>query len=341
MKIYTTVPTENPVAAGDLFHALESIGYDGAFTYETKHDPFLPLAVAAGHTERIALGTAIAIAFARNPMNLANIGYDLQVASRGRFILGLGSQIRPHIVNRYSSPWSHPARRMRELVLATRAIWDAWQGAAPLRFAGEFYRHTLMTPAFDPGPNPHGSPRIFLAGVQPRMIEVAGEVADGFIAHPFTTRRSLEDHILPALRKGFATSGRRRDQFEVMCVALIATGETDTEMAANREVVRKQLAFYGSTPAYRPTLDSHGWGDLHVELNGMSKQGMWDEMAALVSDEMLETIAVVAPRRQMAAALHARFSGLADAVSLENTRSPDPRNFADIVAAFRTPPPRA
>jgi probable F420-dependent oxidoreductase len=335
MKIYTTVPVENPRDAGQLFQRLERIGYDGAFTYETKHDPFLPLAVAADHTESIALGTAIAIAFARNPMTLANVGYDLQVASGGRFILGLGSQIRPHIVNRYSSVWSKPARRMREMILAIRAIWDAWEGKSALHFDGEFYRHTLMTPAFDPGPNPFGPPRIFTAGVQPRMTEVAGEVADGFIAHPFCTRESLRTHTLPALARGLETAGRRRQDFEVVCVTLVATGETTAEVNAAREVVRKQLAFYGSTPAYRPTLDCHGWGDLQPELNRLSKAGRWDDMATCISDEMLEAIAVVARRPDVAAAVEERLSGLADSVSMENTRAPDPQNFGDIVRAMK------
>ncbi|TFH24268.1 MAG: TIGR03617 family F420-dependent LLM class oxidoreductase [Myxococcales bacterium] len=335
MKVYTTVPVENPAEAGTLFHHLERIGYDGAFSYETKHDPFLPLAVASLHTEKIALGTAIAIAFARNPMTLANIGYDLQVASQGRFILGLGSQIRPHIVNRYSSVWSRPAARMREMVLAIRAIWDAWEGSSKLCFEGEFYRHTLMTPAFDPGPNPFGPPRIFVAGVQPRMTEVAGEVADGFVAHPFATRKSLEEVVIPALARGREKSGHRHAGFEIMCVTLLATGETPEEIDANKEVVRKQLAFYGSTPAYRPTLDCHGWGELQPELNAMSKQGRWDDMAGRITDEILESIAVVAPRRDAAAAITQRLAGLADSVSIENTRAPDPSNFADIVADLK------
>ena len=333
MKIYTTVPTANPLDAGALFSNLEDIGYDGAFSFETKHDPFLPLAVAAGHTKRLRLGTAIAIGFARNPMNLANIGYDLQLASEGRFILGLGSQIRPHIVNRYSSQWSKPARRMREMVLAIRAIWEAWQSAGKLRFEGDFYRHTLMTPAFDPGPNPHGTAKIYLAGVQPRMIEVAGEVADGLITHPFCTRRSLEDHILPAVERGRRL---RREEgsgtIDVISVTLVATGRDANELDIAREVVRKQLAFYGSTPAYRPTLDCHGWGDLQPKLNDLSKQGRWDDMARLISDEILEEIAVVGLRDEIPAKLARRVSGLVDSVSIENTRLPDPTHFADIVA---------
>lgn len=335
MKIYTTVPTANPLDAGPLFRNIEAIGYDGAFSFETKHEPFLPLVVAAEHTTRISLGTAIAIGFARNPMNLANIGYDLQVASRGRFILGLGSQIRPHITNRYSSVWSKPARRMREMVLAIRAIWDAWEGKSKLAFKGEFYNHTLMTPAFDPGPNPYGPPRIFTAGVQPLMTEVAGEVSDGFIAHPFATRKSLQENTLAALQRGLDKSRRKRSALEVVCVTLVATGETEAEVGAAKEVVRKQLAFYGSTPAYRPTLDCHGWGDLQPELNAMSKQGRWDDMAKLISDEILEAIAVVGPRHRIAAALTERLSGIADSASIENTRAPDPRNFSDIVADLK------
>jgi probable F420-dependent oxidoreductase len=335
MKIYTTVPVENPLDGGRLFKQLEDIGYDGAFSYETKHDPFLPLAVAAEHTETIKLGTAIAIAFARNPMTLANTGYDLQLASRGRFVLGLGSQIRPHIQNRYSSVWSKPAKRMREMVLAIRAIWDAWEGNTKLAFDGEFYRHTLMTPPFDPGPNPHGNARIHLAGVQPRMIEVAGEVGDGLIAHPFSTTKSMKEHILPALERGRAKSSRAGGDFEVVCVKLVATGDTDDEVGHNREVVRKQLAFYGSTPAYKPTLDCHGWGELQTELNALSKQGKWDEMGGLVSDDMLDAIAVCGKRDAIAPMLMERLDGLVDSVSIENTRNPDARNFDDIVAAFK------
>jgi probable F420-dependent oxidoreductase len=331
VNLYTTVPVDDPRAAGSLFRRLEEIGYDGAFSFETKHDPFLPLAVAAEHTTRLRIGTAIAIAFARNPMNLANIGYDLQVASRGRFVLGLGSQIRPHIVNRYSSAWSKPARRMREMVRAIHAIWDAWEGKGPLRFEGEFYRHTLMTPAFDPGPNPFGKPKVFTAGVGPRMTAVAGEVADGFFVHPFNTRKSLEELTLPALRQGLEKAGRGRDELEVVCVKLLATGNTQAEIDAVKAVVRKQLAFYGSTPAYRPVLDCHGWGGLQPELNALSKAGRWNDMANLIDDEMVESIAIVRPRHEVAKAI-ADLDGLVDGVSIENTRAPDPKQWADIVA---------
>jgi probable F420-dependent oxidoreductase len=335
MKIYTTAPLEDPREARMTYRELEDIGYDGAFSFEAKHDPFLTLAVAAEHTDRIQLGTAIAIAFARNPMNLANLGYDMQLISGGRFILGLGTQVRPHIEKRFSSTWSHPANRMREIVLAIRAIWDCWEGNSKLDFKGEFYTHTVMIPAFDPGPNPYGSPPIFTGGFGPLMTRVAGEVSNGFIAHPFNTRKSLLENALPALEKGLGKSGRTREDLEVMCATLIVTADTEKEFAASRLAARKQLAFYGSTPAYLPTLACHGWEDVHKQLNTLSKQGRWDDMTGLISDEILETIAVVGERHEIAGKLSARLNGIADSVSLTHNRYPDPGYWADIVAELR------
>jgi probable F420-dependent oxidoreductase len=335
MRVFTTAPLEDPRDARTLFPRLEAIGYDGAFSFEAKHDPFLPLAAAAEHTHRLELGTAIAIAFARNPMNLANIGYDLQVLAGGRFILGLGSQVRPHIEKRFSAQWAHPARRMREVVLAIRAIWDCWEGRGDLRFEGEFYRHTLMIPAFDPGPNPFGPPPIYCGGFGPRMVEVAGEVADGFIAHPFNSRKSLEERTLTALSRGLRKSGRTRDQIAVVCATIVATADREEELVRVKEVVRKQLAFYGSTPAYRHTLECHGWGDLHPELNALSKRGRWDDMASLIDDGILNEIAVVGPRSSIARALTERLRGIADGVSLTNNRAPDPEHWSDVVADLK------
>jgi probable F420-dependent oxidoreductase len=331
MKVYTTAPLDDPRQARESFPVLEGIGYDGAFTFEAKHDPFLPLALASEHTRDLRLGTAIAIAFARNPMNLANLGYGLQVISEGRFVLGLGSQVRPHIVHRFSSEWSRPAARMREIVLAVRAIFDCWEGKAGLDFQGEFYHHTLMIPAFDPGPNPFGPPPIFTAGFGPRMTEVAGEVADGFFAHPFCSRQSLLENTLPALQRGLERSGRKREDLEIICATLIVTAGDEEHFEAVKRTARKHLAFYGSTPAYAPTLACHGWGDLHPRLNRLSKQGRWDEMADLIDDEMLETLAVVGARHEIAAALEARLEGIADGVSLTNNRAPDPDHWADVV----------
>jgi probable F420-dependent oxidoreductase len=259
----------------------------------------------------------------------------MQSISGGRFRLGLGSQVRPHIEKRFGMSWSRPAARMREMLLAIRAIFSAWEGTAPLRFEGEFYRHTLMIPAFDPGPNPFGPPPLYLGGFGPRMTEVAGEVADGFFGHPFNTRKSLLENTLPALERGLAQAGRKRADLDVICATMVVTADDDAEMEQVVAAARKHLAFYGSTPAYRGTLDCHGWGDLHLELNRLSKQGRWDEMADLVTDEVLEAIAVVGPRQEIAAMLEARLDGIADGVSLTHNRAPDPHHWADVVAALR------
>ncbi|MBK6553492.1 MAG: TIGR03617 family F420-dependent LLM class oxidoreductase [Rhodocyclaceae bacterium] len=335
MKVYTTAPLEDPRKARTIYKELEDIGYDGGFSFEAKHDPFLPLAVAAEHTSTLRLGTGIAIAFARNPMNLANQGYDMQSISGGRFVLGLGSQVKPHIEKRFSSVWSHPAERMREIVLAIKAIWNCWEGKAPLDFKGRFYTHTIMIPAFNPGPNPYGTPPIFTGGFGPLMTAVAGEVADGFIAHPFSSRRSLLENTLPALEQGLAKSGRRRTDIEVMCATLVVTADTAEAFAASKLAARKQLAFYGSTPAYLPTLACHGWEELHRELNRLSKAGRWDDMTGLIGDDMLAEIAVVGERREIAGKLRARLAGIADSVSITHNRCPDPSHWADVVQALK------
>ncbi len=335
LRVATTTPFDDLAGTAARFAALERLGYDAAFTYETKHDPFLPLALASQATDAMRLGTAIAIAFARTPMLLANIGRDLQELSRGRFVLGLGSQVRPHVTRRYSMPWSRPAARMHELVRALHAIWDAWEDGAPLAFDGEFYRHTLMTPAFDPGPSGHGRPAVHVAGVGPAMTRVAAEVGDGLIVHPFSTRTSLEQLTLPAVEEGLRAAGRDRGQLEVVVVCLVVTGDTGPELDASVAVARRQLAFYASTPAYARVLEVHGWEGMHAELNAMSKQGRWDDMAALVPDEVLESIAVVGSPDEVADRIREKADGIADLVSLENTRNPPADHFARIVAALR------
>jgi len=335
MQIHITTPVRDVAGTGALFREFEAAGYDGAATFDTNHDPFFPLALAARDTENLRLGTAVAIAFARNPMILAQIGYDLQLLSQGRFNLGLGSQIRPHIQRRYSMPWSHPAARMREFILAIRAIWDAWDGVAPLDFRGEFYTHTLMTPVFDPGPNPYGRARIGVAGVGPRMLEVAAEVGDAVMLHPFNSRASLEQIALPAIERGARSAGRDRRAIEVVAACLVVTGATDADVDAAIAATRPLMAFYASTPAYAPVLACHGFEDLHPRLNALSKEGRWADMAGLIPDELIESIAVVGRRDQLAAALAARVDGIADVVSLEATSGPDPEHFADIVAGLR------
>jgi probable F420-dependent oxidoreductase len=294
--------------------ALERDGYDGGWAFEARHDPFLPLLLAAEHTSRLELGTNIAVAFARNPMIVANVGWDLQEYSRGRFILGLGTQIRPHIEKRFSMPWSHPARRMREFVAALHAIWAAWREGTKLRFEGDFYTHKIMTPMFTPEPQPYSPPKVFLAAVGEAMTEMCGEVADGHLGHPMVSKRYLDEVTLPALMRGMQRCGRDRGDFEVSAEVMVATGENDSELAAATAAVRKQIAFYGSTPAYCKVLELHGWGDLHAELHRLSLEGEWDTMGSLIDDEMLTAFAVVGPVDTIATALRGRCQGAVDRV---------------------------
>ncbi len=337
MKVYTTAPMEDARDARTTFRHLEEIGYDGAFSFEAKLDPFLPLVLAAENTRTLELGTAIAIAFARNPMNLANLAHGLQAISEGRFVLGLGSQVRPHIEKRFSMTWSKPAARMRELVLAIKAIFHSWESGSRLNFRGDFYTHTIMIPAFDPGPNPFGPPPIYMGGFMPRMTAVAGEVADGFIAHPFNSRKSLLENTLPTLEKGLQRAGRTRNDLRIICATLVVTADREEDFEASKLAARKQLAFYGSTPAYVSTLECHGWSDLHTELNRLSKEGRWDDMTDLITDDILDAIAVVGPREEIATKLRQRLSSIADGVSLTHNRAPDPAHWADIVVELRMP----
>ncbi|WP_367133200.1 TIGR03617 family F420-dependent LLM class oxidoreductase [Saccharothrix sp. HUAS TT1] len=291
----------DPRTALDAAREAEAGGCDGFWVAETRHDPFLALGQVAGRVERVELGTAIAVAFARNPMSTAVQANDLQLLSGGRFNLGLGSQVQPHVTKRFGMPWSRPAARMREFVLAVRAIWHTWATGERLRFRGEFYTHTLMTPFFDPGPNPHGPPKVWLAGVGELMTEVAGEVADGFLCHSFTTERYLREVTLPALARGRARAGKPVAGLEVSGPSLVACDE-----AAVADV-RRQIAFYGSTPAYRKVLDLHGWGELHEELHRLSRRRLWDDMAAAVTDEVLAAFAVVGTPAEARAELTRRY----------------------------------
>jgi probable F420-dependent oxidoreductase len=318
-------------AAGDA----ERAGYSGIWSAETSHDPFLPLLLAAEHTTTIEVGTSIAVAFARSPMLVANIGWDLQAFSGGRFTLGLGSQIKPHIEKRFSMPWSHPAPRMREFVLAVRAIWDCWlHEGGKLDFRGEFYKHTLMTPFFAPRAsevNGFGVPKIFLAGVGELMTEVAGEVCDGFICHGFTTERYLREVTLPALARGRAKAGKTMDGFEIVGPSFIVTGASADEQQAAAVATRQQIAFYGSTPAYRKVLELHGWGDLQTELNSLSKQGKWAEMGERIDDDVLNTFAVVSEPESIAAELDRRFGDVIQRLSFYTPYKTDPARWDRVL----------
>lgn len=299
----------------EIARRAQASGYDSIFATETTHDPFVPLGIAATATDRIGVATGIAVAFARNPMNLAVSANDIQLLSKGRFRLGLGSQIQPHITKRFSMPWSQPAARMRELILAIRAIWEAFDNTGSLSFRGEFYTHTLLTPFFNPGPNPYGHPEIMLAAVGEQMTQVAGEVADGLLAHPFTTARYVEEVSLPALLVGAARAGKTRSDLTIALPGFVISGADDEAIAANREIAKSQIAFYGSTPAYKGVLDLHGWGDLQPELAELSKHDRWDEMSALIDDDVLDAFAITCSVDEVAASVKARFGHLVDRFS--------------------------
>jgi len=318
--------------------AQEAAGYDGIWTAETSHDPFLPLVLAAEHTERLELGTSIAVAFARNPMLLANLGWDLQALSKGRFNLGLGTQIKPHITKRFSMEWSHPAARMKEMVSAMRAIWETWQTGEKLQFRGEFYQHTLMTPFFTPNRADladFGTPNIWLAGVGELMTRTAGEVCDGFICHGFTTEQYLRDVTLVKLREGRERAGKTMDDFMISGPFFVVTGHSDEDMAKADAATRQQIAFYGSTPAYAKVFEHHGWDGLQPRLNALSKAGNWVEMGKLIDDEILSTFAVVAPPDRVAPELKARYGDIVDRLSFYAPGQSDISQWRPVMEELR------
>jgi probable F420-dependent oxidoreductase len=317
---------------------VEARGYSALWASEVAHDPFLQLLAAGRATERLQVGTAIAVAFARSPMTLASTAYDLQRYTRGRFVLGLGTQIKAHVERRFSMPWSAPAARMREFIGALRAIWTAWQQQEPLRFQGEHYRHTLMTPMFSPPPHEWGAPPVYLAAVGPLMTRLAGEVADGLLVHGFTTERYLKERTLPALDEGLRAAGRTRADVAVTLPGLVVSGRSEEEMAEAAAAVKATIAFYGSTPAYRPVLELHGWEGLADELHALSirrSDDRWTAMRDLVDDEVLAAFAVVAEPDGVAAEVRRRFDGAVDRFSVYASY-PAPLDLWDpLVRAFR------
>lgn len=329
MKVDATIRGFELAEVADWARRCEELGIDGIWSTETSHDPFFPLVIAAEHTSRLQLGTGVALAFPRSPMHLAYAAWDLQALSRGRFVLGLGSQVRAHVTKRFSAEWSHPAPRMREIVRAVRAIWQSWDDGTPLQFRGEFYKHVLMPPAFSPGRSPFGQPPIHLAAVGKRMLEVAGEVADGVIVHPLQTALYVRETLLPAVERGLRRGGRPRNGFEVDLSLFVATSEEEAED------VRRRIAFYASTPAYRLVLSAHGWDDAHEELHRLSRTGGWAEMPAVVTDEMLDAFAVCRPTPEEAGReVLARYAGLVDRVNLHAGEVADPERWAGVVAAL-------
>lgn len=322
-----------PARMAEAARAAEAAGFAAGWTLEMDHEPFLGALAAATATERLEVGTSIAVAFARTPMTLAQAGWDLQAYSGGRFTLGLGSQVKTHIEKRYGMPWSAPAARMRELVLGIRAIWESWQTRGPLNFRGEHYRHTFTSPNFMPDPADlagFGTPPILVAGVGPLMTSVAGEVADGYVAHAFTTERYLDEVTLPRLRAARAAAGRSMDDFTVSASAIVATGATDADLAAATETARTRIGFYASTPAYRGVLEAHGWGDVQEPLADLIRAKDWSALGAAVSDEMLREFAVVGRPDEIPGLLRRRYDGRVTRVSLAPARPEDAATIAAI-----------
>jgi probable F420-dependent oxidoreductase len=312
MKLSTMINTLPQ--ARDQCGQLEQLGYDALFTNESKHDPFVLAALMAEHTSRVQLMTYIAVAFARTPMVVAQAAHDVNSLAAGRFTLGLGSQIKPHITRRFSMPWSHPAPRMKEFIRALHAIWDCWYEGKPLDFQGEFYTHTLTSPMFMPEDKTHGRPKVMLGAVGPAMTQVAAEVADGLLCHSFTTERYLREVTSATVERVLTGQGRSRAQFSLVGMPFIAMGETQAELDPAIAAARRNVAFYASTPAYKPVLDFHGWGDLQPEMLRLSKLGQWQQMGTLIPDHMLEAFVVIGNARACAQQLKCRFEGVLDLI---------------------------
>jgi probable F420-dependent oxidoreductase len=313
-------------SAGDTARAAESLGFAGLWSSETKHDAFLPLAIAADATRRIELGTSVAIALSRSPMAVAQSAWDLQDLSGGRFILGLGTQVKAHIRRRFSMPWDRPVARLREYVGALRAIWSSFQSEEPLRFEGEFYRHTLMTPFFNPGPIEYPEIPVHIAGVNIKLATLAGELCDGFHVHPFHSPEYLSAVVKRAISAGAHRGGRDPGDVELATSAFVITGESEAEVEEQREKVRAQISFYASTPTYRTVLAAHGWEEAGDELGKLARNKKWDEMPNLISDEMLRAFAVEAAPEEVGSALRGRYEGLIDRVALYLPFAPGERD---------------
>ncbi len=335
MKIDAPLLDSSFAGAAPLACSHAAAAFDGVFTFDGPHDPFTALALAAEHT-RLDIATGVAIALARSPMTVAQVAHDLQSFSDGRFTLGLGSQVRAHVERRFSMPWSRPVDRMKEFVAALRAIFACWNDDAPLQFDGEFYRHTLMPPLLRPAPCSHGAPPIVLAAVGRQMLEAAGEVADGWVTHPFHSLRYLESFALPAIADGRARRGSAGSgDFHVVAQVLVVTGSDEGEMAAAREAVRAQIAFYASTKTYRPVLEAEGEGELQGELRSLTRQGRWSEMAALVTDAMLERYAIADQPEAAGRELRRRYAKIAGRVAIATPMLLRPETASRLVAGFR------
>lgn len=314
MKFDVTIFPDDLNKAAAIARSVEDLGFAGLWTSETGHNPFLPLTHAAGATSRINIGTAVAIAFPRSPMVTAQIAWDLAAQSKGRFLLGLGTQVKQHITKRFGMDWTPPVPRLREYIEAMRAIWASFQTGTPLRYVGEQYKLTLLTPFFSPGAISDPDIPIYIAGVNDGLCRLAGELCQGFHVHPFHTLRYLNELIIPSIEQGAAKAGRSRSDVALSCAIFVVTGHNQEEIKNNSVYVRSQIAFYASTPSYSSVMEMHGWMDLHERLNLMSREGRWYEMGDLISDDMLNAFAVVAPVDELALAVKARYAGLLDRI---------------------------
>jgi probable F420-dependent oxidoreductase len=338
MRVSTVLPVRDWRVCGPAAQAAEADGYDSVQSNELRHDPFAPLAFAALATERVTLATSVAIAFPRSPMIVANHAWDLARHSNGRFVLGLGSQVKAHNERRFSVPWIAPAARLGEYVQALRAIWRTWETGAKLDFRGQHYNFTLMTPEFSPGPQGLPMIPVAMAAVGPVMLKTAARVADSVRLHGFATRLYLQDVVRPMLSAELAAAGKDFAHFEVTGGGFIATGPDDAAVQAATEKVRYRVAFYGSTPAYRPVFDAHGIGDLGARLNEKVREGKWDEMAKLVSDEVLDLFVARAPYEGLAEAIEQRFGGVVDTVTLEFLPTDSATTRRKVIEAVRKIP---
>ena len=338
MKIDTAVLVADLREVPRLARHAEELGYDGLWTAEAGHDPYLPVAVAAAATERIALGTNIAVAFPRSPLVHAQIAWDLQAASRGRFILGLGTQVKGHNERRYSTPWTAPGPRLREMVQLIRHIWDVWQHGTKPGFQGKYYQFSLMTPFFSPAPLEWPNIPIYIAGVNPYICRLAGELCDGFQAHPFHSVKFLREAVLPNIEAGAAKAGRTRRDVTLATSAFVITGKDQDEMERMKAGVRQQIAFYASTRTYIAVLEAHGWGETCYRLNEKAAKGDWAGMASLITDEMLDVYAVQGTFEEVPALLRKKYDGVIDRLSFYSALRPgaDDAEWRRVVAACRT-----
>lgn len=335
MRLDTGFFTASLRDAAEAARAAENLGFDALWTVETSHNPFFPLLLAATQTSKIKLGTAIAVAFPRSPMVLAQIAWDLQSLSGGRFILGLGTQVRAHNERRFGVKWEHPGPKLREMIEVIRAIWDCWQNGAAPAYQGKFYQFTLMTPFFDPGPLSHPRPPIYIAGVNEYMCQLAGERCDGFHVHPFHSIKYLDQTVVPNLTKGLAKAGRSREDITLSSTVFAITGASRGEIERAKAPVKQQIAFYASTPAYRGVLEAHGWGEVGHRLTARSKRGQWAGMADEITDEMLDVYAVIGTFDEIVDKIKQRYTGYLDRFAFYFPfATTDATLWKDIVKAF-------